>query len=241
VSNSIPTEAIMRTLFLLVCHVATLQLVCASSTIDRVIVGDLSLYPAQNPSSYTPYQFMYPESVKGHYTSDGTSWQRGAGIGQIIYAAYQGVTVSNEFLYYHFAAPADGILISYTDYGFGENFSTQGTLGYSGELVFVAQQGSALARCTGATTVLDNSPTGSAAFHYYSASVGQSVFFQLEVTIRDSTWQPNTFLGGFKYNGTGFVDFTQVVPEPSTIALFGIGGGVLLLLRRTSQRHHVSA
>ena len=226
----------MRMLFLLVCHLAALQVVCADSTIDRLIVGDLSSYPAQFPSSYTPDRFMYPESNKGHYTSDGAFWARGAGIGQIIYATYQGVTTSNEFLYYHFAPPTNGILISYTDYGAGGNFSTQGTLGYSGDLVFVAQQGSTLARCTGATTILDNSPTGSAAFHYYSASAGQSVFFQLEVTILNSTWQPNTFLGEFQYNGTGFVDFTHVIPEPSTIALFGIGGGVLFLLRRASQR-----
>ncbi len=223
----------MKTSLLWVCYLATAQLVCATTTIDRVIVGDLSLYPAQNPSSYTPYQLMYPESVKGHYTSDGAFWQRGAGIGQIIYATYQGVTASGGLLYYHFAPRADGVLISYTDYGFGGNFSTQGTLGFSGDLVFVAQQGSTVARCAGATTILDNSPTGSAQFHPYSAKVGQSVYFEMELTIRNSTWQPNTFEGAFTFNGTGFVDFTQVVPEPSSIALCGVGTGCLLLLRRS--------
>src|SRR5262245_26186184 len=98
-SNPITINAIIKILFALVCHLATLQVLCASSgtTIDRLIVGDLSLYPAQNPSSYTPFQFMYPESVKGHYTSDGAFWERGAGIGQIMYGSYQGVTASNGF------------------------------------------------------------------------------------------------------------------------------------------------
>jgi hypothetical protein len=226
----------MKTVLVGVCCLVTAQIVCAATTIDRLTLGDLSAYPAQNPSTYTPFQLMYPENVTGHYTSDGAFWEKGAGIGQIIYATYQGVTASSGMLYYHFAPRADGVLISYTDYGFGGNFSTQGTLGYSGDLIFVTQQGSTVARCIGATSILDNSPTGSAQFHNYSASVGQSVYFEMAMTIRNATWQPNTFQGNFSFNGTGFVDFTQMVPEPSIAALFCLGGGCLIFFKRARTR-----
>src|SRR5689334_3956933 len=111
------------------------------------------------------------DSALQYYLSDGTSWESGAGLGRNVPAIYESTTVSNGFLLYHFAPLADGILFYNTDYGFGATHSAQGTLGYAGEMILMAQPGSTTARFSGATTILNNDSTVYYdVFNYYSAA-----------------------------------------------------------------------
>lgn len=101
-------------------------------------------------------------------------------------------------------------------------------------MVLVAEVGSTQARFSGATTILDNTETwyGQPRFNYYSASVGQSVFFEMDFTISGATWQPVTFNDPFNYSVSGYVDFTNVVPEPNSFTLLAVAAAMSLASSR---------
>src|SRR2546423_7348169 len=223
----------MKTIFLcLLSFLSIGPVVLANPTIDRMTLGPWFFNP-----TYSPNQLYLPQHALWYYLNDGSSWESGAGTGYNVPAVYQSTTISNGFLLYHFAPFSNGILFRNTDYGFGATHSAQGTLGFDGELVLVAQPGSTTARLSGATTILDNSSTiYPDVFNYYSAAVGQSVYFQMDFTITSGTWQVNTFQGNFNYTASGFVDFTHVVPEPDTVALFGAGVGLLSVMQQRARR-----
>ncbi|MET3135015.1 hypothetical protein AAKU55_005318 [Oxalobacteraceae bacterium GrIS 1.11] len=75
---------------------------------------------------------------------------------------------------------------------------------------------------------------GEPRFNFYSAKVGQSVYFETKVSLNNTTFTQDLFSHSFAYNETGYVDFTHVmaVPEPSTGAMMLFGIIAIGLVRR---------
>jgi hypothetical protein len=190
---------------------AASTLLAHAATIDRMSL--LNYYAPY--SGYAQNKLWLPSIAQTYYLNDGTSWGGGAGTTSLIGAAYQGATESDGYIYYDFAPLYNGVLFQNTDYD-GGNHSAQGTLGWTGDVIVVAQAGSTVAEFSGGTEILDNTETwyGQPRFNYYSASVGQSVYFEMDFVLYNSTWQLNTFDTSPTISGTGYVDFTNPVPEP---------------------------
>jgi hypothetical protein len=197
-----------------------------SATIDRMTVGTY-VYPY---SGFVRGTLWLPSIAQTYYLSDGTSWGGGAGTTSLIGAVYSDATESNGYIYYDFAPVYNGVLFSNTDYDSGSH-SSQGTLGWSGDVVLVAQVGGSVARFSGGATILDNTETwyGQPRFNYYSAAVGQSVYFEMDFVIQGGTWQMDTFGTSPNISGTGYVDFTQLIPEPNWLALLSAAISLLWL------------
>jgi hypothetical protein len=195
------------------------------------IAGDQFFDPEQGT-------FWLPYRPGRYYLSDGTSWTTGAGTASVAYTTFKSAVVSNGFIYYDFTPPANELLFSYTDFNYPN--ASAGALRYTGDVVLVAAVGSPQATFSGYATILDNTPH-SAAFNYYSASVGQMVHFQMTLTpFYSAPWEPDTFASSFGFSGTELVDFTQVVPEPTVSSLLSLIAG-LLLVRSYRHRHHRQA
>jgi hypothetical protein len=190
-----------------------------SATIDR-----MTLQPSVN-AGYSPTSFSFPQLAQTYYLSDGTSWGSGAGVGYVTSINYQSSYTSGGNVYYDFSAPLSGDLFQNTDYDNGSH-SAQGTLGYAQDMVLVAQIGSTHAQFSGGAVILDNTETwyGQPRFNYYSASVGQSVYFEFDYTILNGTWQVDTFEKPFTFSDSGYIDFTRVVPEPSSGMILSFAG-----------------
>jgi hypothetical protein len=182
-------------------------------------IDEMTLNPYSG-GTYSPDTLSVPAPASTYYLSDGTSWQSGAGVYYVPSTTFQSSSVSDGYIYYDFAPLPNGILFQQTDYD-GGSHSAQGTLGWTGDVTLVAQIGSTEATFSGYTTILDNTETwyGQPRFNYYSASVGQAVYFQMDFTIDNGTWQPDTFAGSFDYSASGYVDFLQVAPEPSVASI----------------------
>lgn len=176
-----------------------------------------------------------PAPAGMYYLSDGRSWQTGAGIFYTPNVSYTSTTVSNGYIFYYFTPLDNGVLYQQSDTD-GANYS-RGTLGWAGDIVVLsAAIGSTEATFSGYTTILDNSIPANLDPHYevnyFSAPVGESVYFQMSYSIWNpdgSTWQPDTFENSFDYKAGGYVNFTQVVPEPNASVLIKLGTGFILL------------
>ena len=166
-------------------------------------------------------QFQVGPFASSYDLDDGTSWQSGAGMGYFFNSTVTKVTTAGSEVAFTFRQPADGILFQNTDYSFGDH-SAQGTLGAPSQITLVADVGSRTGVMEGWVTVLANDPTWYSTFNYYSASVGQSVWWQTAVTLQgDATFTPGLFDTHFEYVESGVVDFTRVqaVPEPGNLPL----------------------
>lgn len=218
----------MKTRFALLLFISSSWL-ARTATIDRMtLVNYYSPY-----SGYTQGKLWLPSLAQTYYLSDSTSWGSGAGTQTLTGSAYVGATQVGGLIYYDFAPLLNNVLFSNTDYDSGSH-SAQGTLGWFGDVILVAQAGGTNADFSGGTEILDNTETwyGTPRFNYYSASVGQSVYFEMDFVLHNSTWQLDTFSNAPNITANGFVDFTQVVPEPGVTTLLACGTGILYLANR---------
>lgn len=205
-----------------------IQFICLGATINQMTFAPYS------GGSYSPSDSLLniPAPAYRYQMSDGSSWQGGAGIFYTPSTTYLASVVSNGFVYYYFAPLDNGVLFQQKD---SDGYHvTQGTLGLSGNFVLTAEIGATVATFSGYTTILDNTipQLGGYDLNYYSASVGQSVQFQMSFTIwnpANMTWQADTFANSFDYVSGGYVDFTQVVPEPNVSLLLVVGVGLVLV------------
>jgi len=97
----------------------------------------------------------------------------------------------------------------------------------------VAEAGSHTGVMEGWVKVLANDPTFYPTFNYYSAHVGQSVWWETTVTLQgDATFAPDLFDTSFDFSESGIVDFTRVqaapVPEPGNLPLMAAALASLL-------------
>jgi hypothetical protein len=215
--------------FFLVLTFIFIQFICPGATID------LMTFAGYSGGSYSAsdLQLNLAAPTYSYYMSDGSSWNGGAGTFYTPSVTYETSVVSNEYVYYYFTPLDNGVLYQQTDSD--GNHVTQGTLGWSGDVVLAAEIGSTEATFSGYTTILDNTmpPLIGYNLDYYGASVGQSVYFQMSFTIwnpANMTWQPDTFASSFDYASGGYVDFTQVVPEPNVSILLLVGAGFVLVM-----------
>lgn len=87
---------------------------------------------------------------------------------------------------------------------------------------------------SGYTEILSNEATyyGEPRFNFYSADVGQSVFFEQTYTLLTGSFTETLFDTNFTYNESGYVDFTDAIPEPSSAAMIGLLSGGIWFIRR---------
>lgn len=224
----------MTAVLLAILLASILQPAYANPTIDRMVTTDYSYHPTYYPEM----RLLLPMQRPRYYLSDGTSWPSGAGVARIPRVTFKNSYIASGFIFYHFTPPEDSILFQITDFSFGDH-SSQGTLVFTHEIVLVAEVSSRTASVSGFATILDNTPTGALEFNYFSAPVGESVFFSIGITNRTEVWQVDSFLHSFDYAGAGLVNFTQVVPEPTSFILV-LGTGVVLNWRRVRRLGSVS-
>jgi hypothetical protein len=201
---------------------ATLANAANPETIDRMVTGTFGGYTQNYTAGGTFLVFPF---AAYYLLNNGTSWDSGAGVQYSWQGTVDLVVRDGNTLRYTFNAPLDGVLYRGTDFSFGDH-SAQGTLGVTGKLVLEALVGSSVGVMKGYIRILSNDATFYPTFNYYSAAVGQSVYFETSYTLSNANFAEGTFNSSFVYNETGFVDFTQVmaVPEPAHVLmlLFGV-------------------
>ncbi|HEY9026384.1 MAG TPA: PEP-CTERM sorting domain-containing protein [Burkholderiaceae bacterium] len=166
-------------------------------------------------------QFQIGPFPSSYDLSDGTSWEQGAGSFSFLNSTVTRVAATGSALAFTFRQPADGVLFQHTDYDSGDH-SAQGTIGTPSQITLLADAGAKTGVMEGWVRILSNDPTWYSSFNYYSASVGQSVWWQTTVTLQgDATFTPGLFDTHFDYVESGVVDFTRVqaVPEPGNLPL----------------------
>jgi hypothetical protein len=121
-------------------------------------------------------------------------------------------------------APKAGFLLMHDIQG--TKYCSHGDLVPAGPLVLDAIIGSKIATMHGFVKITLNSelPGKGREFNYFSATVGQIVPWEATYTLTSGTWKSEIFDTNFNYRISGGIDFAHPVPEPSTIALFGMGG-----------------
>lgn len=188
----------------------------SAATIDR-------MYSAASGSFNNPEGLMLHGLPTSFALSDGSFWDMRAG--NYMQSTSYGVTakVDGAVIRYTVAPPASGVLFKHTDFNDGDH-SAQGTLGVAGPLVIVADLGSNAGVMEGYTEVLANDETwvGQPRFNFYTAKVGDKVWFRQTFVLRSETFDESLFTQTFVYDMSGVVDFTQVlaaVPEPGSWAL----------------------
>lgn len=210
-------------------------LVANASTIDRMNTATSGHYT----QTYSPGgAFLVFSEAETYVLNDGTSWESGAGSAYLAYSTLASVVTTESSITYTFNTPSSGVLFSNTDYNSGSH-SSQGTLGLPTSLSIVAKVGANKGVFSGYTEILSNTETFEENFNFYSAPVGAYVYFEQTFTLEDSTFTSELFNGSFRYNVSGFVDFTNVasVPEPSRMPLLLVGFAALLLVKtRKSHR-----
>lgn len=198
-------------------------------TIDVMHTGTIDGYVFEHGAGSA---FQVGPWAIGYDLSDGSSWPSGAGSGYFASSTVSHVATSGSTLSFTFQQPADGILFENTDYSFGDH-SAQGTLGTPSQITLVAQAGTHTGVMEGWVKLLSNDPTWYSTFNYYSAQVGQSVWWETTVTLQgDATFAPDLFDTSFDFSESGVVDFTRVqaapVPEPGNLPLMAAALASLL-------------
>jgi hypothetical protein len=181
-----------------------------TGTID----GYVSTHDAGSAFQVGPWAITYD-------LSDGSSWRSGAGWGYYASSTVSHVATSGNTLSFTFQPPADGVLFQNVDYSWGDH-SAQGTLGAPSRITLVAEAGSNTGVMQGWVTLLANEATSYPTFNYYSARVGQSVWWETTVSLQgDARFTPGLFDTRFDFAESGVVDFTRVqaVPEPGNLPL----------------------
>lgn len=169
-------------------------------------------------------RFMIFPLADYYQLSDQTTWEAGAGGHPSTRTTVSSIAVDNTTISYTFNNPLDDILFRNTDYNSG-NHSAQGVLGVVDPLVITAELGSSTGIMRGYTRIVSNDETwyGEPRFNYYSADVGELVYYEVNYVLRNALFTEDLFNQDFSYNLSGLVDFTAVVPVPAGIVLFGSG------------------
>ncbi len=217
----------------------------SAAMIDRMHVASL----AQHWYVYSPItpingQFTIFPVADYYVLDDGSSWERGAGWAPETNTTLSSVSVEGSIISYNFNSPDDGILFQNIDYNESVH-STQGVLGVFTPLTIIADLGGTTAKMTGYTEIISNDETwpGGPTFNYYSASVGELVYFEVNYELNNelnngAIFDEDLFNKRFSYRLSGVVDFTTAVPLPSALPL--IASSVLALFsvswRRRSYR-----
>jgi hypothetical protein len=206
----------------------------APEKIDRMVTGTFGGYEQTYVAGGSFLVFPYADY---YVLDDGSTWDSGAGSQYAWQARVSTVERDGSVVKYTFEAPPDGVLYAGTDFSFGDH-SAQGVLGVTGPLVLTATIGSTTGVMSGYVTILSNEATFYDTFNYYSAKVGQSVYFETTYTLSSGRFTRQLFGTDFTYNETGFVDFTnvQAVPEPNAILLLAGGLPVVWAARQMRRR-----
>ncbi|MBT9597240.1 MAG: hypothetical protein IV094_14760 [Vitreoscilla sp.] len=178
-----------------------------AATIDKMLTATFGHYE-QYFQPGNPFMVFSP--ADWYELSDGTGWDSGAGSHPPTYAQLKKVVVDGDTIQYHFEQPESGVLFQNTDYDSGEH-SAQGVLGLPKKLVLVAKAGTPNGVFQGYTTVVSNDETwyGQPRFNFYSAAVGDRVFFRQTFVLYGSVFTPDLFEREFVYNVSGFVNFLK--------------------------------
>ena len=205
-------------------------------TIDKMYTSTFGHYnQTYDPTGYASQQsFMIFSQADYYVLNDETNWDSGAGWHPDTYSTIQSVEVIGHSIMYNFYNPLDDILFQNTDYNSG-NHSSQGVLGVSGPLTIIADIGANTGTMSGYTQVLSNDETwyGEPRFNYYSANVGDLVFYEIDFVLNNTVWTENLFERSFSYNLSGVVDFTaSSVPEPATIFLLLTSLPFIMILKK---------
>lgn len=193
---------------------------CAA-TIDTMYTATFGHYWQSHSAGS---QSMMVFSQADYYLlDDGNTWDSGAGWHPDTDSTLSSISISGSTITYTFETPENGILFQNTDYNSGDH-SAQGVLGVSGPLEITADLGGTTAFLSGHTEIISNDETwyGEPRFNYYSANVGDLVYFEVNYILGNgAVFDENLFNTDFSYNLTGQVDFTTVVPLPPAILMFG--------------------
>jgi len=205
-------------------------------TIDQMYTATFGHYnQTYDPNGYTSQQsFMIFSQADYYVLNDGSSWDSGAGWHPAASSTVESIEIDNDTIIYNFFNPENKILFQNIDYNSG-NHSAQGILGVSSPLRIIAEIGTHTGIMTGYSIILSNEETwyGEARFNYYSADVGDFVYYEINFVLSDSIWTEDLFNNRFSYNLSGMVDFTaSPVPEPATILLVFIGLPFIVLMKK---------
>lgn len=205
-------------------------------TIDQMYISTFGHYNQTfDPNGYTFQQsFMVFGQADYYVLNDGSSWDSGAGWHPKAYSTVKSVEVDGNSIAYTFHNPEDDILFKNTDYNDGFH-SSQGVLCVSGPLRILADIGTSIGTMSGYTTILSNDETwyGEPRFNYYSASVGDLIYYEIDFVLNDAFWTEDLFDSRFSYNLSGVVDFeVSPVPAPATFYLFFTGLPFIFLMKR---------
>jgi hypothetical protein len=194
------------------------------ATINQMTVSTIDGYTVSYSASSQDLLLLgFPQT---YYLNNGTTWTSGAGGFSTGYGSLISQTVTGGTIEYTLGlAPGDTDLMDYTDFDSGSH-SSQGVLAPYGSMVLRASIGSKTAVLNGYAEIVSDTMTdyGEPAFNYYTAPVGDAVPFTVTYTLQGSpTWGSGIFATNFNYNTQGTIDFTQPVPEPSSLALLAAG------------------
>lgn len=208
-------------LFVLILVLLIFQNVQAA-TINRMTIHTFGDYrQTYDPNNVSTYEnkFNIFGMADTYYLSDGTFWESGAGSHVAPRVDFVDATMIDSTIKYTFDPPEFYVIFQNTDYNSGDH-STGGALKIDDDPVVSVTNGAKLATMEGYAEIISNYPANNPNFDYYSASVGDKVFYSMEYWIYDTYWTSNTFDNNFEYNLQGYVDFTNVIPEPSIIFMF---------------------
>jgi hypothetical protein len=178
-----------------------------AATIDKMFTATFGHYSQQYQPGGT---FMVFSQADRYQLDDGSTWDSGAGWHPDTQVMLKSIESDGAKVRYTFEAPEGGILFQNTDYDSGDH-SAQGVLGAPKKLVLVAKIGSTKGKLSGYTKIISNDETwyGQPRFNFYSAAVGDRVYFRQDVVLLGASFTPELFNGAFQYNLTGVVDFTR--------------------------------